>query len=101
MTFIKYSHLMHSNAIMHVMTRTTIELKDEHRVMLQAIAVSRGWRGFSRAIEEAIEFYLHHLAEAEVARRALLGRRGSWSTEEARETARTIAEVRRNWPLRS
>ncbi len=63
------------------MTRTTIELKDEHRVMLQAIAVSRGWRGFSRAIEEAIEFYLHHFAEAEVARRALLGRMGSWSTE--------------------
>ena len=92
---------MHSNAIMHVITRTTIELKDEHRVMLQAIAVSRGWRGFSRAIEEAIDFYLDRHAEAEVARRTLLERRGSWSAEEARETARTIAEVRRNWPSRS
>ncbi len=80
------------------MTRTTIELKDEHRALLQAIAVSRGWRGFSRAIEEAIEYYLHHHAEAEVARRTLLERRGSWSADEARETARTIAEVRRNWP---
>ncbi len=80
------------------MTRTTIDLKDEHRALLQAIAVSRGWRGFSRVIEEAVDFDLHHHAEAEVARRALLVRRGSWSTEEARETSRTIAEVRRNWP---
>jgi len=86
---------------MHIMTRTTIELKDEHRAMLQAIAVSRGWRGFSRAIQEAIEYYLHHHAEAEVARRTLLERKGSWSSEEARETARTIAEVRRNWPIHS
>ena len=83
---------------MHTMTRTTIDLKDEHRALLQAIAVSRGWRGFSRAIEEAVEFYLHHHAQAEVARRTLLERRGSWSPEQARETARTIAEVRRNWP---
>jgi len=83
------------------MTRTTIELKDEHRAMLQAIAVSRGWRGFSRVIEEAIEIYLHHHAEAEVARRTLLERRGSWSTDQAQKTARTIAEVRRNWPSRS
>ncbi len=83
---------------MHIMTRTTIDLKDEHRALLQAIAVSRGWRGFSRAIEEAVEFYLHHHAQAEVARRTLLERKGSWSPEQARKTARTIAEVRRNWP---
>ena len=92
---------MHSNARMHFMTRTTIDLKDEHRAILRAIAVSRGWRGFSGAIEEAIEFYLEHHAVSEVARRALLKRRGAWSSDEASRTARTIAEVRRSWPSRS
>ena len=86
---------------MHYMTRTTIELKDEHRAGLRAIAISRGWRGFSRAIEEAIDFYLDHHSESGTARRTLLKRRGSWSAEEAGRTARAIAEVRRSWPRRS
>ena len=38
--------------------RTTIELKEEHRALLHAIAARRGWRGYSKVIEEAIEFYL-------------------------------------------
>ncbi len=92
---------MHSNARLHFMTKTTVELKDEHRAILRAIAVSRGWRGLSRAIEEAIEFYLEHHAESEVARSALVERRGAWSSDVARRNARTIAEVRRNWPSRS
>jgi hypothetical protein len=86
---------------MHFMTRTTIDLKDEHRAILRAIAVNRGWRGFSRAVEEAIDFYLEHHAESEVARRSLLERSGAWSAEEAGSTARAIAEVRRSWPNRS
>ena len=82
------------------MARTTVELKDEHRAILRAIAVSRGWRGFSRAVEEALDFYIEHHAESEIARRSLLERAGAWSLEEARATADTIAEVRRNWPGR-
>ena len=68
---------------MYFMTRTTVELKDEHRAILRAIAINRGWRGFSRAVEEAIDFYIEHHAESEVARRRLLVRSGAWSADEA------------------
>lgn len=77
--------------------RTTIEIKDEHRVLLHTIAARRGWRGFSRVVEEAIEFYLKHHASAEEARRALLERMGSWSSEEAEKLRTAIAEVREIW----
>ena len=85
---------LQSNTITHFMTRTTIELTSEHRVMLRAIAISRGWRGFSRVIEQAIGFYLDHHAGAEIARLAVLECRGRWSVDEARKTALTIREGR-------
>ncbi len=77
--------------------RTTIELKEEHRAMLHAIAARRGWRGYSKVIEEAIEFYLRHHSEAEEARKALLERRGAWGAEEAHKVREAIAELREKW----
>ncbi len=77
--------------------RTTIELREEHRALLHAIAARRGWRGYSKVIEEAIEFYLKHHAAAEEARKLLLGRKGAWSAEEAERVRRAIAELRREW----
>lgn len=77
--------------------RTTIELKEEHRALLHALAARRGWRGYSRVVEEAIEFYLRHHAEAEEARKALLKRKGAWTEEEAARTRAAIAELRRQW----
>ena len=75
--------------------RTTVELSDEHRAALQAIAARRGLRGFSRVVQEAIDFYLrHHEAGAE-ARGELKKRRGAWTAEEAEELRRAIAELRR------
>jgi predicted nuclease of restriction endonuclease-like RecB superfamily len=79
--------------------RTTIELKEEHRALLHMIAARRGWRGFSRVVEEAIEFYLEHHAEAEKARRALLDRRGAWSEKEADRVRAAIRELRRRWQI--
>lgn len=81
--------------------RTTIELKEEHRALLHAIAARRGWRGYSRVVEEAIEFYLQHHVEAEEARQALLNRKGAWSAEEAERTRAAIAELRRQWTAAS
>jgi Arc/MetJ-type ribon-helix-helix transcriptional regulator len=75
----------------------TVELKKEHRALLRAIAARRGWRSYSRVIQEAIEFYLHHHAEAEEARRALLRRRGTWSPKEVEHTRAAIAELRERW----
>ena len=81
--------------------RTTIELKEDHRALLHAIAARRGWRGYSRVVEEAIEFYLQHHAAAEEARRALLERKGAWTEEEAERTRAAIAELRRGWTATS
>jgi len=81
--------------------RTTIELKEDHRALLHAIAARRGWRGYSRVVEEAIEFYLEHHAAAEEARRALLSRRGAWTAEEAERTRAAIAELRERWTVAS
>ena len=77
--------------------RTTIELKEEHRALLHAIAARRGWRGYSKVIEEAIEFYLQHHSEAKDVRRALLDRRGAWGTEEAEKVREAIRELREKW----
>ena len=77
--------------------RTTIELKEEHRALLHAIAARRGWRGYSKVIEEAIELYLRHHSEAKEVRRALLDRRGAWRTEEAEKVREAIGELRKKW----
>jgi hypothetical protein len=79
------------------MIRTAIELSNKHQFRLRAIAVTWGWRGFSRVIEQAIDFYLDHHARAEIARMVLLERRGTWSVNEARKIAQTIIEVRGLW----
>lgn len=79
--------------------RTTVDLKEEHRALLHAIAARRGWRGYSRVVEEAVEFYLQHHAEAEEARRTLLKRQSAWAPEEAERTRQAIAELRKQWTI--
>lgn len=65
--------------------------------MLHAIAARRGWRGYSKVLEEVIEFYLKHHVEAEEACRALLFRKGAWTAEEAARTRAAITELRQKW----
>lgn len=77
--------------------RTTIELKEEQRAALHAIAARRGWRGYSRLVQEAIDFYVKHHAECEEARLSLLKRKGAWSSEEAERTRAAIALLRKQW----
>ena len=77
--------------------RTTIELTEEQRALLHALAARRGWRGFSRVVQEAVDSYLKHHAEAEEARHTLLLRKGAWSSEEAERTRKTIQELRTLW----
>jgi Arc/MetJ-type ribon-helix-helix transcriptional regulator len=77
--------------------KTTVELKEEHRALLEAIAARRGWRSYSRVVQEAVEFYLHHHAEAEKARCALLKRKGAWTPEEVEHTRAAITKLRKRW----
>ncbi|MFB6286910.1 MAG: hypothetical protein ABEK03_10105 [Candidatus Bipolaricaulia bacterium] len=77
--------------------RTTIEISDDHRAILRAIAARRGWQGYSRVVEEAIEFYLRHHRATDDARRAMADRKGDWSDKEVDQARETIAELRERW----
>jgi len=77
--------------------RTTIEIREDHRVLLHAIAAERGWRGYSKVVEEAIDFYLDHHAVAAAARRALRGRKGAWSEEESARMQEAVQALRARW----
>ena len=43
--------------------RTTIELSDEHRSALHALAARKGLRGYSKVIQEAIDLYINERFE--------------------------------------
>jgi hypothetical protein len=77
--------------------RTTIELKDEDRARLLALAASRGEKGFSKIIGEAVEMYLKTVA-ADVERRDLaLVLRGRMGKKEAEELRKATTELRKAW----
>ena len=78
-------------------TRTTVEIKPEHRSALLALASRRGLKGFSAVLEEAIEDYLRGEADRAERRRTLLELAGSISPEEADELRRNIREIREHW----
>jgi len=96
--------LMHSNAIMHLKInqevsamRTTIELSDFHRSVLYQLSLKRGWRGYSKIIQEAIDFYLVYKEKSKEERLEILKLKGTFSDEEAAQMRTQIKEVRNNW----
>ena len=83
--------------------RTTIELTDDQRAKLLALAARRRLRGYSALIREALERYLEEApdggrgqAEAKAAR-AARKIRGSMSEIEAERMRRRIDELWRRW----
>lgn len=79
--------------------RTTIELPDDLISILHAIAVKKGYRGYSKVIEEALNFYLRENENRETSREKILRMRGSWNLSEAEETKKRIEEIRKNWKI--
>lgn len=77
--------------------RTTVELSDEHRAKLLALAAERGTRGFSELVREAIEEYLTEHAARRDRVSAALAVLGSLSEEEAQELERSVVRVRETW----
>lgn len=77
--------------------RATIELPDHLRAAVMAVAAKKGYRGYSRVIVDALEFYFAEREARESGLHDLLGLRGAWSTEEAEEVRERLAEVRANW----
>ncbi len=77
--------------------RTTIDLADNQRAALLAIAAQRGLRGFSAVIAEALDIYLKLMAEKDPVVKTALSLRGSWNAKDDAETAATLADVRAGW----
>jgi len=77
--------------------RTTIELSDDLISIVHALAVKKGYRGYSKVIEEALNFYLKENERRELGRDKILKMRGSWSLAEAEKTKKRLEEIRKNW----
>ena len=77
--------------------KTTIDIKDEHKVKLQEIASRRGEQDVSNLVTEAIETYLAGAAPAAERLRSALALRGSLSPEDAEELARKTTRLRQAW----
>jgi hypothetical protein len=75
--------------------RTTVEIREEQRIALAAIAAKRGLRGYSTLVQEAIDAYLADTSGEELD--ALLTLRGSLTPEQADEMERRIAEAWTSW----
>jgi predicted transcriptional regulator len=77
--------------------RTTIEITDEHRAALVRIAASRGSKGFSSLVEEALDEYLARRVQDSAVIAAALGVRGALTDREAAELADECSRVRAKW----
>ena len=77
--------------------RTTIELSDEQRGKLLALAAERGAKGFSELVREAVDLYLvENQARAERVKAALAAL-GSLTDEEAGSLEDATSRLRGTW----
>jgi hypothetical protein len=74
--------------------RTTIELTDDHRSVLYFLVARRRLRGYSKLIQEAIDFYIKEKVRRRNGVRHLLKMRGTWSKEEAKKFRKKIGEIK-------
>ena len=79
--------------------RTTIELSNNHRSFLHSLAARRGLRGYSKLIQEAVDFYIQQMATKEGNTKHLLTMRGTWNKEDTRKFKNRLREIRRNWKI--
>jgi predicted transcriptional regulator len=77
--------------------RTTIELKDESRAKLLAMAARRGEKGFSTIIDEAVDLYLRAQEAGETRRRTALTLRGTLGAREAGRLRALTSALRESW----
>ncbi len=77
--------------------RTTVEISDEHRARLLALAGARGEKGFSRIVDEAVALYLEHEAAMQSARQRALNLIGALGEEEELDLRNRVAALREDW----
>lgn len=77
--------------------RTTIEINNEYRAKLAALAAKRGLRGYSKIIEEALAEYLARIENRKSEIEEFLTLAGSLSQEEAFVVENRIKEFWSRW----
>ena len=77
--------------------RTTIEIKPEHRARVLELAASRGEKGFSTVVAEALELYLETQGGRKNAIQSALSLKGSMGEEDASELLARVRKIRANW----
>lgn len=77
--------------------RTTIEITEAQRAELLKIAGTRGEKGFSSVVREALDLYLKAHASRADAVRAALGVRGALGDQEGEALEEEVSSIRRNW----
>jgi Arc/MetJ-type ribon-helix-helix transcriptional regulator len=88
---------MHVHAEHPGSVRTTVEITDQQRARLLEIAASRGQKGFSSLVQEAIELLLEREASRGGRVRAALSVLGSLSDEQADAMLAVASESRNRW----
>jgi metal-responsive CopG/Arc/MetJ family transcriptional regulator len=83
---------MHNRAM-----RTTIDISEDHRLALNQISQMRGYRGYSKIIQEAIDYFIAHNPFDRRERIRLLRLKGAWKQDQSKETRARLSEVRNNW----
>ena len=79
--------------------RTTVEIREDQRLALTALAAKRGIRGFSSLVQEAIDAFIAEQRGDHL--EVVLALRGALSSAEADELERRIAEAWSTWPTAS
>jgi len=77
--------------------RTTIEISNEMRAKLLALAARRKLRGYSGIVNEALSLYLEQEMQKEGDLLDILDLAGSLNDAEAEEAAQNIKEFRKRW----
>ena len=77
--------------------RTTIEMKPEHRARILELAATRGEKGFSNVVAEALELYLEAQLKRTDAVQSALALTGSLSETEAAGLSTRTQKIRANW----
>ncbi|MBI3990406.1 MAG: ribbon-helix-helix protein, CopG family [candidate division NC10 bacterium] len=77
--------------------RTTIEITDEQRAALLALAARRGLRGYSAIIQEAIDFYLKAVEKGRARTKASLKLQGVLTDEQAKKMRQEIQTLWTRW----
>ena len=88
---------MHVHAGYFDFMRTTIEITDDQRSKLLALAASKGMKGFSVLVQEALDEFLSKSESEERRVEKALSMRGALDDEEAQALAEECASIRESW----